>query len=68
MNFTETPPTEPGFYAWKYDGNSAPRALIICKSRTGKRLIAEGLGVEMPVDCMQGNLWCRLLPADEGSV
>lgn len=54
MNFTDKPPTEAGFYAWKETDSGAMQGIYL----------AEPLNPQIDV-ILAGGLWCRLVPAEE---
>ena len=57
MNFTTTPPTTPGFYAWKLHERDLP---IPCWVTTdGESFWRDG---KYPAT---NGYWCRLVPAEE---
>lgn len=62
VNFTDKPPTEPGFYARKPDDSGY--------TRVGNFLINEETNQLQDLDTGEvaddiGGLWCRLVPAEE---
>lgn len=62
MKFTSTPPTEPGFYAWKSDSDEIFRGLAR-KLDTYKGSLSDAVTGAMPEAI--GGEWCRLVPAEE---
>ena len=67
MTFTTTPPTTPGFYAWR-ETKQLPEKLIRVRYETefGASLLAcyEPCIMGTKVEEL-GGLWCRLVPAEE---
>ncbi len=64
MKFTSTPPTEPGFYAWKIHLES--RAIFNCfnvlQDEEGELYCDNGSDTDpLPLN----GFWCRLYPSDE---
>lgn len=64
MNFTKTPPTTPGFFAWRY----APAKLVHLADVYGhpetNALVVVISGCTFDVKD-KGGEWCRLVPAEE---
>jgi len=55
MTFTTTPPTTPGFYAWRV--------------KEGGRFTADFFDLDMISEWSErGGEWCRLVPADEARI
>lgn len=61
MNFTTTPPTTPGFYAWRHIAGNQPTQAFHVTEWLGELY---GSGCCRPVTQMGGE-WCRLVPAEE---
>ena len=53
MNFTKTPPTTPGFYAWKEEHSSFIQLWVVIESDI------------LYQDGFRNKEWCRLVPAEE---
>lgn len=64
MTFTTTPPTTPGFYAWKIDRKDPVTSVREIFNPCSDVLIDRGSDLQ-PKDV--GGLWCRLVPAEEVS-
>lgn len=61
MNFTDQPPTKPGFYAWKFHESHRERAREVVNNGGGN-LICDDTGRNVKD---VGGLWCHLLPASD---
>jgi hypothetical protein len=61
MTFTSTPPTTPGFYAWKSRAEINDIDAVVLKTRWQVNTLYAG---DVPVTVLKG-VWCRLLPAEE---
>ena len=60
MTFTKTPPTTPGFYAWR----RADDCVFAVKTYEHSGILYSGGVAALPVsEC--GGEWCRLVPAEE---
>jgi hypothetical protein len=65
MTFTTTPPTTPGFYAWRKHALGVPVAAIVSWNSKLSAFNCELSDASVgSVDRMNGE-WCRLVPAEE---
>lgn len=64
MNFTTTPPTAPGFYAWRScKGDDRDFSGTVWKGADGELWASVELRVGLVSEI--GGEWCRLVPAEE---
>lgn len=64
MNFTTTPPTTPGFYAWhSCKGDDRGFSGTVWKGADGELWASVELRVGLVSEI--GGEWCRLVPAEE---
>jgi len=69
MNWTDKPPTAPGFYAWKQVDWKDAYDLVELRYTSGQLNLCHGpyLGAPLTKDHYRyhSGLWCRLVPAEE---
>ena len=63
MNFTSTPPTTPGFYAWRRLTTHSPICAHVIKSHC--ELIVQFSDASEGHPDRVGGKWCLLVPAEE---
>ena len=65
MNWTTTPPTKPGFYAWRENENWDSIAMTLIENPNDEKLGLVRVGDWEAKPVPKGGQWLRLVPAEE---